>query len=53
MITNDKISDGKLQYDINREAAEASALSPGKSINMNILQVKKCYVLIKDKYRTS
>ena len=30
MITNDKIRDGKLQYDINREAAEASALSPGK-----------------------
>ena len=30
MITNDKIRDGKLQYDISGEAAEASALSPGK-----------------------
>ena len=30
MITNDKIRDGKLQYDISGEAAEASALPPGK-----------------------
>ena len=30
MIIRDKISDAKLQYDINREAAKISALSSGK-----------------------
>ena len=30
MTINDKIRDGKLQYDINREAAKISALSSGK-----------------------
>ena len=30
MIIEDKIKDEKLQYDINREAAKISALSPGK-----------------------
>ena len=30
MITEDKIRDEKLQYDINREAAKISALSSGK-----------------------
>ena len=30
MIINDQIKDEKLQYDINREAAKISALSPGK-----------------------
>ena len=30
MTTDDKIRDEKLQYDINREAAEISALSSGK-----------------------
>ena len=30
MIIDDKIRDGKLQYDINREAAKISALSLGK-----------------------
>ena len=30
MITDDKIRDNKLQYDINREAAKMSALSSGK-----------------------
>ena len=30
MIINDQIRDEKLQYDINREAAEISALSLGK-----------------------
>ena len=29
MTIDDKIRDGKLQYDINREAAKISALSPG------------------------
>ena len=31
MTTNDKIWDEKLQYDINREAGETSALSSGKT----------------------
>ena len=30
MTTEDKIRDEILQYDINREAAKISALSPGK-----------------------
>ena len=30
MTINDQIRDEKLQYDINREAAEISALSSGK-----------------------
>ena len=30
MTINDQIRDGKLQYDINREAAKVSALSSGK-----------------------
>ena len=30
MTINHKIGDGKLQYDINREAAKISALSSGK-----------------------
>ena len=31
MTTDDKIRDEKLQYDINREAAKISALSPEKT----------------------
>ena len=42
-----KIRDEKLQYDINKEAARMSALSSEKLINMNILQAKKYYLLIK------
>ena len=41
MTINDQIRDEKLQYDINRKAAEISALSSGKLISMNILLVKK------------
>ena len=47
MIIDDKIKDENLQYDINREAAKISALSSGKLINMNTLQVEKYYHLIK------
>ena len=47
MTSDDKIKDEKLQYDINREAAKISALSSEKQINMNILQVKIYYHLIK------
>ena len=41
MKINNKIRNEKLQYDINTEAAKISALSSGKLIKMNILQVKK------------
>ena len=37
MTIDDKIRDEKIQYDINREVAKISALSPDKTI----LQVKK------------
>ena len=47
MTIDDKTRDEKLQYDINRHAAKISALSSGKiNININILQVKKYYLLI-------
>ena len=49
IATDDKIRDDKPPYDVTREAIKSSALSPGKVINMNILQVKKYYLLIKDK----
>ena len=47
MTIDDKIKDEKLQYDIHIEAAKISALLQVKLINMNILQVKKYYHLIK------
>ena len=47
IMTIDKIIYEKLQYDINREAAKISTLSSEKLINMNVLQVKKYYPLIK------
>ena len=48
MTTDDKIRDEKLKYDINREAAKVSAISSGKIDKMNILQVKKYYILINE-----
>ena len=48
MTIDGKIGDQKLQYDLNREAAKISTLSSGKIINMNILQVKKYYLLIQE-----
>ena len=44
MTIDDKIGDEKLQYDINREAANISLLWSGKLINMNIIQVKKYFL---------
>ena len=41
MTTNDQIRDEKLQYDINREAAEISALSSGKIDKYEYLAGKK------------
>ena len=52
MTIDDKIRDEKLQCDINREATKISALSFGKIdiyTCMNILQVKKYCLIIKDK----
>ena len=49
MTIDDKIKDEKLQYSIKKEAGGISALSSGKLINMNILQVKKYFLLLKDK----
>ena len=48
MAIDDKIRDEKLQYNINREAAKTSALSYGKIDKYEILQVKRCYLLIKE-----
>ena len=50
MAIDDKIRDEKLRYHMNREAAKISALSSGKLINMNILQVKNYYLLIKEEW---
>ena len=49
MAIEDNIRGEKLQYDIDREAAKTSALSSGKMINLNILQVKKYCLLVEDK----
>ena len=46
MTIDNEIRHYKLKYDINTEAVEISALSE-KLINMNTLQVKKYYLLIK------
>ena len=43
MTSNDQIRDEKLQYDINRKAAEISALSSGKTDNYEYPMVKKYY----------
>ena len=47
MTIDDKIRDEKLQHGISRETAKISALLSKKQINMNTLQVKKYYLLIK------
>ena len=47
MTIDDKIRDEKLQCDINRELTKKLGLLSGKLNNMNILQVKKYYHLIK------
>ena len=49
MTIHDEIRNEKLKYDVNKEAAKISTLSLVKIINMNILQVKKYYLLIKNK----
>ena len=56
MTSDDQIKDEKLQYDINRDAAEISALSSGKIIKYELVIVlleKKYYLLIKKKKKKS
>ena len=48
MAIDDKIRDEKLGYDIQREAAKYQHYHLESLINMNILQVKKYYLLIKE-----
>ena len=48
MTIDDNIRDEKLQYGINREAAKHQLDQLEKLKNMNILQVKKYYLLIKE-----
>ena len=47
MTIDAKIRVKRLQYDINRDGTKMSALSSGKINDMNILQVRKFYLLIK------
>ena len=49
MTIDDQIKDEKLQYDINREFPKHQPYHQAKLMNMNILQVKKYYLLIKNK----
>ena len=42
MTIDDKISDEKLQCDINRQVAKNQHYHQVSFINMNIFQVKKC-----------
>ena len=46
MTTDDQIQGEKRQYDVSRKATKTSSLI---IINMNILQAKKYYLLIKSK----
>ena len=48
MAIDDRFRDEKFQNSINREEAKMAALLFRKLINMNILQVKKLYLLIKE-----
>ena len=52
MAIDDKIKDEKLHNDINREAARISLSHQVKPENMNILQVKKYYLLVKKKWQS-
>ena len=44
MTIDDNIKDEKLQYDINREAAKISALSPGKIDKYEYLTVEEIFL---------
>ena len=53
MTIDDHIRDEKIQYDIKRELQKYQPYHQAKSINMNILKVKKYCHLIKTNNRTS
>ena len=40
MTIDDRIRDGKLQYNVNREAAKISALSSGKIDKYELIKIK-------------
>ena len=46
MTIDDNFRDEKLQYVTNKEDVKVPTLSLGKLINMNIIQVKKDYLLL-------
>ena len=48
MTIDDQIRDERLQYDINREAAKYQSDDHVKLMSIDILQVKKYYLLIKN-----
>ena len=50
MKIDDKIWDEKVQYNIKRGAAKILASSSEKMININVLQVKKYYLWIKEEW---
>ena len=47
MTNDDKITDEKLQNEINRKALKNQHYQMIKLVNMNIVQVKKYYLLMK------
>ena len=49
MNTEDQIRDGKVQYDVNREAAKISALSSDKTDKYEYLTGEKYCLLINSK----
>ena len=49
MTIEDQIRDKKLQYDINREATKYQLYHQAKLISINILLVKKYYLVINNK----
>ena len=48
MSIDDEIKYERLQYNINREAAKYQHYHLQKLVNMNMLQAKKYYLLIKE-----
>ena len=49
MTIEHQITDEKLQYDINREAAKIQLYHQASLISMNVLLMKKYYLLINKK----
>ena len=47
MTIDDEIRDGKIQYNINKEQQKYQYYHLEKLMNINILQAKKYYLLVK------